>query len=226
MTNIITNLTQQKAITLLRILYPVWMIVGIFSLQYVPSTLIVLGDAATTASNIVANELLFRMGIVGSLMIQLLHIAVVLILYQLFKSVDKNQASLIVILGLVGVPIAMLNTLGKVMALTLVNSADQMMFYLNMNTNGIMIASIFWGLWLLPQGYLIIKSGYFPKIFGFLMYLAGLSYFIGSFVYFLLPTLAIIPALNILAIGEVLFMGWVVLKGAKLPSKDANKETG
>jgi len=143
------------------------MVVGLFAIMYVPTTLIVPGDAAATANNLMANELLFNLGIVGSLFTQLIHIVYVLVLYELFKSVGKNQAALIVVLGLVGVPIAMLNTLNQVAALLVLSGADYltvftadqsqslMMFFLNLNEQGILIASIFWGLWLFPIGTLI-----------------------------------------------------------------------
>jgi hypothetical protein len=218
MAKLTIDISQREAITVLRILYPIWAIVGIFSIQYVPATLIVLGDAAATASNIMANELLFRMGIAGSLITQLIHILVVLVLYQLFKSVNKNQASLIVILGLVGVPIAMLNELNKFAALLLLNNADQMMLFLNLNAQGIFIAQIFWGLWLFPLGYLIYKSGYFPKTLGVLMVLAGFGYLLQSSTHFLLPNYeALSSVFELMAYGEVLFMIWVFLKGAKIP---------
>ena len=199
--------------------------------MYVPATLIVAGDATTTASNIMANESLFRMSIVGSLITQLIHIVVVLVLYKLFKTVNKDHALLLVVLGLVGVPISMLNTLNQVAALLLASGADYlkafsseqlqalMMFFLNMNEQGIFIATIFWGLWLLPLGYLIYNSGYFPKILGVLMILAGIGYTLEPFVRFLLPnfTAIILPVLYLLVMGEIIFMGWVVLKGAKIP---------
>jgi len=231
MANLNTDLSQHKAVTILRILYPIWAVVGLFSIIYVPITLIVVEDAAATASNILANESLFRMGIAGSLITQLIHIAVVLVLYKLFKTVNKDHALLLVVLGLVGVPISMLNTLNRVAALLLASGGDYlkvfsseqlqalMMFFLNMNEQGIFIATIFWGLWLLPLGYLIYNSGYFPKILGVLMILAGIGYTLEPFVRFLLPnfTAIILPVLYLLVMGEIIFMGWVVLKGAKIP---------
>ena len=222
MTNIITDLTQQKAVTILRFLYPIWAVVGLFSIMYVPATLIVPGDATTTANNIVANELLFRMGIVGSLITQLILIVVVLVLYKLLEPVNKNHALFMVVLALVGVPIAMLNTLNRIAALLLLNSADQMMFFLNLNEQGVLIATIFWGLWLFPLGYLIYKSGYFPKILGVLLIMAGFGYLLDSLTHFILPNYAnyeaiFLPVIALLTFGELLFMGWVVLKGAKIP---------
>ena len=239
MTNLITDLSQHKAVTILRILYPIWAVVGLFSIIYVPITLIVVEDAAATASNILANESLFRMGIAGSLITQLILIVVVLVLYKLFKPVNKNHASLMVIFALVGVPIAMLNTLNRIAALLLLSGADclkvfgadqlqaLMMFFLNLNEQGVLIATIFWGLWLFPLGYLIYKSGYFPRILGVLVMMAGFGYLLDSFTHFLLPNYAnyeaiLFPVIILLTFGEVLFMGWVLLKGAKIPSKDAD----
>jgi hypothetical protein len=230
MAKLTIDISQHQAITLLRILYPLWAIIGMFSILYIPDTLIVAGDSTATANNIMANELLFRMGIAGSLITQLIQIAAVLVLYKLFKPVNKNQAVLMVVFALVGVPIAMLNELNKFAALLLLNGADFLkvfgtdqlnalvMFVLNLNEQGIFIASIFWGLWLFPMGYLIYKSGYFPRILGVLMTIAGFSYVLGSFTHFLLPNYeAIFQVLELLTNGEVIFMIWVFLKGANIP---------
>lgn len=230
MKNIVSDISQQQAVKYLRIMYPIWAVVGLFSLMYVPNTIIVAGDVAKTASNIVDNELLFSMGFVGSLITQLIHIFVVLILYKLFKSVNKDHAAFLVVLGLVGVPISMLNTLNRIAAMMLASGPDYlnaltqeqlhalMMFFLNLNQQGIYIATVFWGLWLLPLGYLIKISGYFPKIIGTVVILGGIGYTLEPFVRFLLPTYSatIVPLLYILTMGELIFMGWVVLKGAKL----------
>ena len=178
-----SDMSQQKNVTMLRILYPIWAIVGMFSIMYVPGALIVAGKAVATAKNIIANELLFRMGIVGSLITQLIYLWVVLILYKLFEAIDKDQAKLMVIFVLVAVPIAMLNTLNRVGALVLAKSANyaQMMFFLNLNEQGMLIATIFWGLWLFPLGYLVYKSGYFPKILALFLVLSGSKVLVPSY---------------------------------------------
>jgi hypothetical protein len=234
MTNRIADLTQRKAVTFLRILYPIWFVLGLFSIMYVPTTLIVPGDATTTANNIMANEMLFRSGIVGSLLVQIIQILVVLLLYKLLKPVNKNYAVLMVVFALVGIPISMLNTLNRVAALVLLNGADYLkvfgadhlhtlvMLFLNLNEQGVLIATVFWGLWLLPLGYLVYKSGYFPRILGVLLILGGFGYLLDFFTHFLLPNRAdyeaiFFPAIILLTLGEILFMGWIVLKGANLP---------
>ena len=239
MAGLISDLSQRKAVTVLRFLYPLWFVVGIFSIMYASKTLIVPGDATTTANNIMANELLFRMGIAGSLIVQLLHIPIVLALYVLFKSVNKNHASLMVVFALVGVPIAMFNELNKVAALILLKGADsltaftadqlhaQMMFFLDLNSQGILsIAEIFWGLWLLPLGYLVYKSGYFPRFIGVLLVIGGFGYAVlDPFTHILISDYAsyeaiLVPLVALLVTpGELLLMGWVLFKGAKIPEE-------
>ncbi len=123
-----------------------------------------------------------------------------------------------VVLALVSVPIAMLSSLNLVAALYLLDSPEQMMLFLNLNAQGIVIASIFWGLWLFPLGYLIYKSGYFPKIIGLLVIVAGIGYTLDSFLKLLLPEFErILSVLEIMTFGEIIFLIWLLIKGAKLP---------
>lgn len=214
----LNNVSQRQAVTTLRILYPIWMIVGMFSIMYVPSAIIVSGDAAATANNILTNQFLFRSGILGSLLTQLIFIFAVLFLYKLFEPVNKNHSLLMVVLALVSVPIAMLNTLNLVAALLLLDNAEQMMFFLNLNDKGIIIASIFWGLWLFPLGCLIYKSGYFPKIIGIAVIIGGFGYLLSSFTNLLIPSQeALLSIFQIMTFGEVIFLLWLMVKGAKLP---------
>jgi len=214
----LNNVSQRQAVTTLKILYPIWMIVGMFSIMYVPSAIIVSGDAAATANNILTNQFLFRSGILGSLLTQLIFIFAVLFLYKLFEPVNKNHSLLMVVLALVSVPIAMLNTLNLVAALLLLDNAEQMMFFLNLNDKGIIIASIFWGLWLFPLGCLIYKSGYFPKIIGIAVIIGGFGYLLSSFTNLLIPSQeALLSIFQIMTFGEVIFLLWLMVKGAKLP---------
>lgn len=212
------KLTQKKAVTILRILYPVWMVFGVFGIMYVPSHLIISGDSTATATNILSNQLLFRCGIVGSLITQLLFIFAALFLYKLFEPVGKNHSLVMVVLALVSVPITMLNTLNSFAVLMSLKNPDQMMLFLDLNTQGITIASIFWGLWLFPLGYLIYKSGYFPKIIGIAVLIGGIGYTLGSFIKLLMPDLKVLPSIfEYMTFSEIVFLGWLLIRGAKLP---------
>ena len=166
-----TNPIQKTARTA-GFLYMLLIPLGVFGMIYIPNTLFVSGDIATTVSNIMANETLFRFGIVSALLTQVVQIFVVLYLYKLLKPVNKNLAVLMVVFILVAVPIAMLNELNQFAVLLLLNGADYLTFFttdqiqafvalfLDLHEHGIFIAQIFWGLWLFPMGYLIFKSGF------------------------------------------------------------------
>src|SRR5262249_11664336 len=105
------------------VLYLSLLPLGIFGTLYIPGRLVVPGDVASTASNILASESLFRLGIVSALLVQIINTVVVLILYQFLKPVNRNMARLMVIFLLLGVPIAMLNELSQFAILLLLHGA-------------------------------------------------------------------------------------------------------
>ena len=197
-------------------------------LIYIPSALFVRGNATATASNIIAHELLFRLGILGDLLTGTIVIFVVLALYRLFKGVDQKLAALMVILGGLTVsPIYFINTLNDAAALMLVRSADFLsafekpqrdalaMLFLRLHHQGVVANEIFWGLWLFPLALLVIRSGFLPRFLGVWLIINGFAYLITSFTGLLLPqyeeTVSNItfPAL----LGELVFMLWLVIKG-------------
>jgi hypothetical protein len=194
---------------------------GIFSL-WVASSLMVAGDATATADNLMASKLLFRLGIVSDILAALVMMAVAASLYKLLKVVDKNLARWMVILLLIGVPIAMLNKLNQFIALHLLGGADYLavftpeqlqalaLVFLNLSSRGSNIAFIFWGLWLWPLGCLVYQSRFFPKLLGILLMLACAGYMVNSFAIFLGYA---VNAGALSAIGELAFIGWLLVKG-------------
>ena len=157
---------------------------------FLRQSLIVPGDAAVTANNITASESLFRLSIVSDLIVQVVFVLLVLVLYKLLKPVNKNHALLMVIFFLVSVPITMLNELNQFAPLLLLSGADYLTVFTSdqlqalvplfrgLHEYGIMIAYIFWGLWLFPLGYLVFKSGFLPKILGVLLMIGCFGYLI------------------------------------------------
>ena len=205
-------------------LYLLLIPLGIFGMLYVPNTLFVPGDIAATASNIMANQTLFRVSIVSALFTQVVQIFVVLYLYKVLKPVNKNYATLMVVFILVAVPIAMLNELNQFAVLLLLNGTDYLTFFttdqihalvallLDMRQSGIFIAQIFWGLWLLPMGYLTFKSGFLPKIIGVLLIIACFGYLIDSFIFFFVPDFGI-EFSQFTFLGELFITLWLLIKG-------------
>jgi len=189
--------------------------------------LIVPGDAAATASNIMASEGQYRLGFVSDLITQTVHAFLALFLFKLLKPVNKNHAVLLAVLGLVSVPITMLNELNQIVPLLLLNGAETLTgftagqlqtlatLFLDLRVQGVSISYIFWGLWLFPMGYLIFKSGYIPKILGVLMIIAGFGYLIEFVLFFLFPQLDA-SIIMFTFWGEVLLPLWLLIKGVNV----------
>ncbi len=208
-------------------LYLITAPLAIFGIMYVPSTLIVPGDVATTTNNIMASESLFRLGIVSALIYQTVFILVVLVLYKLLKPVNKNHAVLMVIFILVAVPIAMLDELNRFAVLILLSGADYLAaftadqlqalvpLFFDLHEYGINIATIFWGLWLFPMGYLVFKSGFLPRILGILLIIGCFGYLIDVFTFFVFPNFDV-KISGFTFWGEILFPLWLLIKGVNV----------
>ncbi len=206
-----------------------------FALIYVPSKLIVHGNATATANNIAASETLFRLGIAVQLISQAGFIFVALALYNLLKGVNRRHASLMVTLIVVSIPIAFLNELNAIAALVLVRGADFLstfekppryalaMLFLNLHDHGFGVAEILWGLWLFPLGLLVYRSGFLPRFLGVWVALGGFAYVILSLTGVLLPQYQdkVFTYSQPVFFGEVALMLWLVIKGATPPALDA-----
>lgn len=212
-------------------LYLLLVVFAPFRLMYVPSVLFVRGNATATANNIAAHELLFRLGIVSDLLCGTIVIFLALALYRLLKEVDQNQAVLMVILGgVLPAAIDFFNVLNDAAALMLVRGADFLsvfekpqrdalaMLFLRLHHQEIVAAEIFWGLWLFPLAILVYRSRFLPRFLGVWLIINGFAYLIMSFTGLLLPQYEdmvsniAFPAL----LGEMVFMLWLVIKGAKV----------
>jgi len=217
------------------LLYVLTSIVGFFAMGYVPGKLIVEGNAAATAGNIAAHEMLFRLGIAGGLIGQAGFIFVAWALYDLLKGVNQRQAALMVILIVVQVPIAFLNELNAIAALVLVRGADFLsifdkpqrealaMLFLKLHDHGFNVAEIFWGLWLFPLGLLVYRSRFLPRFLGVWLAIAGFAWVALSLTSLLLPQYQhkVYTFSQPASIGEIVFMFWLLIKGAKPPAVDA-----
>src|SRR2546426_4071163 len=217
------------------LLYILTSIPGFFAMMYVPSKLIVHGNAAATANNISANEKLFRLGIAGQLIGQAGFIFVALALYHLLKGVNRRHASLMVTLIVIQIPIAFLNELNSIAALVLVRGADFLsifekpqrealaMLFLNLHFHGFVVAEIFWGLWLFPLALLVYRSRFLPRFLGVWLALAGFAWVmlsptgVLSLQYYDKVFTFTQPAV----FGELAFMFWLLIKGARPPAPDA-----
>jgi len=212
------------------LLYALMAVVASIGLMVVPSQVFVAGNVAATAENLRRSEGLVRLGIVSELVHQTIAIFLVLALYRLFRDVNERLAKQLVVLGaLVSVPIVFVNVLNEVAALTLAGNAEFLTvlakpqldalayLFLNLHGQGIVVASIFWGLWLFPFGMLIIRSGFIPRVLGVLLLIAGAGYLIGSFTTLALPAYAPLVSrfVSPLVVGELPIIFWLLIWGVK-----------
>jgi len=221
--------STKKTARIAGLLYLVNGVTGFFGIIYVPSRLIVSGNAAATANNILVSERLFRLGIVSELICAAEFVFLLWVLYRLLGAVNKTHASLMVILGLVFVPIMFVNTLSEIAALMLLRGADFLpvfnqlqreslaMLFLSVRNYGYDVGWIF-GLWLFHFGVCVWKSGFLPRFLGALLIAACFGYLAVGFTSFLLPSyvnivsrLANIP----LTLGEPAAILWLLIRGAK-----------
>jgi len=211
------------------LLYVLVSIVGFFAMGYVPNKLIVHGNAAATANNILASETLFRLGIAGALIGQAGFILVALALYDLLKGVNQRHASLMVLLIVVSVPIAFLNELNSIAALVLMRGSDFLsilekpqrdalaMLFLKLHGQGFVVSELFWGLWVFPLGLLVYRSRFLPRFLGVWLVFAGFAWVILSLMGILLPQYQdkVNTFLQPAIVGEIAFMLWLLIRGAK-----------
>jgi hypothetical protein len=204
---------------------------GIFSLAYVPSKLIDWNDAAKTYTNIQASETLFRLGIVAGIICYTAFLLLPFALYKLLHAVNRDIAITMVVLTTASVPFSLYNLLHKVNVLTLIGKEAfqqtmsieqkqiQVLQELVYYNNGVELISVFWGLWLLPFGYLVYKSGFLPKILGILLMAGCFGYLVNFLGGFLIPqygSLGIAKFISLPAtFGEIGACLWLLIIGIK-----------
>ena len=210
-------------------LYLLVAITAPLGLMVVPARLIVAGDPSTTAALIAGHDALLRMGMASELFHQAVEVFMVLVLYNLFKPVNKTLAQQMLLLGLVPIPMVFLNVLGEVAAATVAGgpawlgafSRPQLdalaLLFMHLHAQGLQLAAVFWGLWLLPLGLLALRCGFIPKVFGWLVIASGIGYVLGSFTSLIAPGLATAfgTPVFLLELGEPMMILWLVLVGAR-----------
>jgi len=200
---------------------------GVFGILYVPKVLVVPDNMGATASNILANEFLFRLGIVSSILCALVTVATALYIYKVLRYVNENHAKWILWFTMIVAPITMINELNSVAVLLLLKGREfatiftpgqlqsWVSVFLDLHTHGHQIAGIFFGLWLVPMGYLIFKSTYIPKIIGVFLIVTSLGYLIDFTTFFLYPDFPLTIS-EYTWLGEALMVLWLLIMGVNL----------
>jgi hypothetical protein len=221
--------SNKKTARIAGFLYLIVAVTGFFS-SYVGKNLIVSGDASATANNILSSGWLFRMSLLSALIMTVSWILLAFVLYVLFRPVNKNLVVLMVSFVLAGSAATCITVLCKYGSVMVMNNTgylttfktDQLqalaMLLLDLSGHGLFIAYIFFGLWLFPLGYLVLKSGFIPGILGILLFIAGLGYLGDFFVFALFPGVGV-TITNFTFWGEVFLLLWLLIKGVKIPDK-------
>jgi hypothetical protein len=193
------------------------------------SRIIVYGDAATTAQNILASAGQFRIGFMLDLLAAVLFLLTAWALYKLLKPVNENMALLFLLLNLGGVAIQATSDLFLPVSIMLLSGtdyaktfqADQLpalaMTFLVLYKNGFMIAQIFYGAWLFPLGYTVFKSGFLPKILGAVLMVHCCTWLMTSLQFFLFPDFTAITYVSY-PLGFLAEFGlslWLLVMGVK-----------
>lgn len=221
------------------LLYLIVVLTGVFALMYVPSQLYVSADAAATARNIEASRTLFRLGIVASMLCYVAFLVLPLALYRLLSHVHREVAVLMVVFAVASVPMSLLNLGHKFDILSILGSASHLQAFsgaqvhaqvaqsLTSYRNGVLITEIFWGLWLLPFGYLAFRSGTIPRVLGICLMLGSAGYLINVFGTVLLDGYATSTTASIVslpsAIGEIGACLWLLFAGIRAPRTDPRR---
>jgi hypothetical protein len=218
------------------LLYLAAAILAMIGYFYLGPRFVISGDAAATARNILANEQLYRTGILIDVVGQLLFLVVVLALYRLFEDVNRNQARLMVALIGTGIAAQFAGFAFNVAPLILLSGAESLsafnrpqleaLAYTSLTLNGKLVELLtsIWGLWLFPFAVLTIKSGFLPKFLGVLLILSGIAYVISCVTAIVFP--ARLETFNQFAFpvyfGEFIVILWLAFIGARARAVEAD----
>ena len=209
-------------------LYLVNILGGAFAITVVPTMLVVQGDAAATAHNIQAHELIYRAGLAAHVLVTVTNVPLAVIFYELFKVVNRRVALLDAFFILVATAIEAAGILNQFAALALLGGQPytsalpaaqlQALAYLPGDLSHVdySIHTVFFGLDILCSAYLVLRSGLLPRVIGVLLAIDGVAYLVYSFVDMLAPAFAadLVPWIQFPALlGEGAFCLWLLVVG-------------
>jgi hypothetical protein len=220
------------------ILYLVMSVMAVLSYVGAFGKFEVPGDATATMRHIAENERVYRVAILNDFITNILFLAVVVTLYHLFVDVDRRLSLMMLVFVAVPVGMQLASLTDRMVPLSLLRNPDYLSalsaaqrdslahavlrFHRNMGT----LVTPFWGLWLLPFGRLVIESGYFPRVLGWLLMVAGVGYVVTGFTAIMFPDqLSTVSKIMMpLYFGELPIVFWLAIKGAREPSPAARMQ--
>lgn len=227
--------SPKRTARLAGLLYLVSSLPAPFALIYVPGKIFVEGDPAATGERLRTLGDLVRAGIAASLASSILFIFVPLVLYRLFKPTSQWPALAMLVLILISFPISLHSVVNQVEALNLAGGGggagsagalaaldahqrDTLAYLaLQLHHNELMVAEIFWGLWLFPFGICVMRSGFIPRVLGVLLMIAGCGYVANAFAELAYPQYAHLTeqVTTFTNFCEVPIIFWLLIWGAR-----------
>jgi hypothetical protein len=209
---------EKRRARLAGLLYLIVAACGGFSELYVRSGVKVAGDAAATAGNIAASATLFRVGALTDLVNLVCFLVLGLVLYGLLRPVDAGAARAMLAFNAVSVAVMTANLVNHLAALQAATAGDaaRATLFLDLHAYGYLVAGTFFGLWLLPLGWLLFRSGYAPRALGALVMVGSLGYVADLVIRVLDPAagealgpVVVLPS----ALAELSLTLWLLVKG-------------
>lgn len=202
---------------------------GPFYLLYVPSQTVVHNDAAATAARVLNHETLYSWGLLTETLGTVIFIGLSLALYRLFEDVDRHRARQMVALVLVSSTLALVSVVFNAAALFVFRGGDAFtafdthtreaigMVLIQMHGQANGINQTFWGLWLLPFGWLVVRSRFLPRWLGYWLLLDGIAWVVVGVTWFFAPasTSALFRYFQPVFLAELVAMLWLLIVGVK-----------
>ena len=188
------------------------------------------GDAAATAQNLTADATVFRLALVADIAMATSFVVLGVLLFRLLRHVNWPAAGALVVFVTVGAGMILTNLLFHQAALLVatdttyatLRSDDLVLFLLDLHQVGYTLAGIFFGLWLLPVGYLGYRSGLFPKLLSVLLFVAGGAWIVDTLAALLFPELPAVvhSILTAPTFAELWLLAYLLIKGVRTPDPD------
>jgi Domain of unknown function (DUF4386) len=202
---------------------------GPFYLLYVPSRTVVQNDAAATAASVLGHETLYRWGMLAETLGAGIFIGLSLALYRLFEGVDRHRARQLMALVLVSSALGLVTVVFNAAALLVFRGGDAFaafdghtreavgMLLIRIHGQAIGVNQTFWGLWLLPFGWLVVRSRFLPRWLGYWLLLDGIAWIVVGITWFLAPDYvdALFRYFQPVFLAELVAMIWLLIMGAK-----------
>ncbi len=219
------------------VLYLLFFVAGIAGTLLVRPELFDADSATTTLANLTEHPTLARVGIALELAIVVLQALTAIWFFRLFHTVDRFAAGALAAFGLVSATAILGSSAAMGTALEVATgdgfagtsgraASAQLMFTVSEQLWA--TAAVFFGLWLLPMGWLVLRSGWMPRLLGWTLLVGGVGYVLSAFVAALVAGGATAAQLLTLpsVVGELWIMAYLLVRGVRRPTPDVLRSSG